>query len=144
MTATPKVLIVDDDPDIRDLLSFSFGFAGFEIHTARDGAAVLDVVEARRPDLVVLDWMMPGMNGLEVCRLLRSSERDEHLPVIMLSARTSEQDKRDGEAAGVTGYVTKPFSPRDLVRRCEQALLRAAAGPHLAGGGSSVVAWYRG
>jgi DNA-binding response OmpR family regulator len=144
VTTTPKVLIVDDDPDIRDLLSFSFGVAGFEIHTALDGRAALDVVEAHRPDLVVLDWMMPELDGLEVCRLLRSFERDEHLPVVMLSARTSAQDKRAGEAAGVTEYVTKPFSPRDLVRRCEQMLSSGAAASRRPAHDASWVAWYQG
>lgn len=126
MTMTPRVLIADDDPDIREVLAFSFGLSGFEIHTAVDGRAALEGVVEHDPDLVVLDWMMPRLDGIEVCRRLRTDSDRRRVPVIFLSARTSEMDVMLGMLAGASDYVTKPFSPRALVHRAEQVLAASA------------------
>jgi two-component system, OmpR family, phosphate regulon response regulator PhoB len=138
ITTTPQVLIVDDDPDIRELLAFSFGRAGFEIHTAADGQDALEVVAEHDPALVILDWMMPRMDGIEFCLRLRADEAHSTLPVIFLSARTSELDILMGTIAGAADFVTKPFSPHALVRRALNALAGVprgdSVGPPVVGG----------
>ena len=118
------VLVVDDDPVIADLVAFRLGRLGLQVTVETDGQAGLAAARQLRPDLVVLDWMMPRMNGLEVCAALRA-EPDQALartPVLLLTAKAQEPDLERGFAAGATDYVVKPFSPRELVSRVTAAL----------------------
>lgn len=119
-----KILIVDDDPHIRQLLAFAFGKAGLEALEARDGEAALEAVAAHAPDLVVLDINMPRMDGLEVCRRLRA---EGDVPILFLSSRDEEIDRILGIELGGDDYVVKPFSPREVVAR-SMAILRRTAG----------------
>jgi two-component system OmpR family response regulator len=126
-----RILIVDDDAHIRQVLSFALGKAGMETSEAEDGEAALAAIGARRPDLVVLDINMPRMDGLEVCRRLRASG---DLPILFLSSRDDEVDRVVGLELGGDDYVVKPFSPREVVARVSAILKRggralAAAGP---------------
>lgn len=118
------ILIVDDDPHIRQLLVFAFGKAGHATLEAADGEQALASVEAHRPDLVVLDITMPRMDGLEVCRRLRARG---NLPVLFLSSRDDEIDRIVGIELGADDYVVKPFSPREVVARAGAILRRASA-----------------
>ncbi len=119
------ILVVDDEENILELLKFNLEKEGFRVETAAEGHAALRKVENELPDLVVLDWMLPGIDGLEVCRRLRTNPRTARLPVIMLTARGEEVDKVLGLEMGANDYVTKPFSPRELTARV-RAQLRAS------------------
>ncbi|MET9513687.1 response regulator transcription factor [Streptomyces sp. NPDC002994] len=119
-----NILVVDDDPTVAEVVTGYLERAGFTVTQAADGPAALRQAKDRRPDLVVLDLMLPGMDGLEVCRELRA---DGPVPVIMLTARGDEDDRILGLEVGADDYVTKPFSPRELVLRVESVLRRAAA-----------------
>ncbi|CAI7973426.1 response regulator transcription factor [Frankia sp. Mgl5] len=134
-----RVLLVDDDTTVSDVVSRYLSNAGFEVDTAADGWAALATAERRPPDLVVLDLMLPGLPGLEVCRRLRAHG---HVPVVMLTALGAESDRITGLETGADDYVTKPFSPRELVLRVQSVLRRthepppgAAGRPVLRGGG---------
>ncbi|PWJ56088.1 Response regulator receiver domain-containing protein [Quadrisphaera granulorum] len=118
------VLVADDDLDIRELVAFKLAQAGYEVRSAPDGAAALDLARAGGVDIVVLDLMMPGLSGLDVCAELRRQEATADLPVIMLTARAQDQDVASGFAAGADDYVVKPFSPRELVSRVQAVLGR--------------------
>ncbi len=118
------VLVVDDDPTVSDVVRRYLEHADYGVTLAADGIAALDAVASRRPDLVVLDLMLPGLDGLEVCRRLR--ERDPELPIVMLTALGDEADRVVGLSLGADDYVTKPFSPRELVLRVQSVLRRAA------------------
>ncbi|WP_327267801.1 response regulator transcription factor [Streptomyces sp. NBC_01218] len=133
-----RVLVVDDDPTISEVVAGYLGRVGHLVDRAADGPAALARAEARRPDLVVLDLMLPGMDGLEVCRRLR--ERGP-VAVIMLTARGDEEDRILGLEVGADDYVTKPFSPRELVLRVESVLRRSRpdAGARPLGAGGLVV-----
>jgi two-component system phosphate regulon response regulator PhoB len=123
----PKILIVDDEPAIRDMISITLDLAGFksaEAETAQQ--AYVDIVD-NRPDLILLDWMLPGGSGIELARRLKRDELTADLPIIMLTAKTSEDNKVQGLDVGVDDYVTKPFSPRELVARI-RAVLRRTTG----------------
>ncbi len=119
-----RVLVVDDDPTVSDVVRRYLEQDGCEVRLAADGADGLAAIAAQRPDLVVLDLMMPGIDGLEVCRRLRRQLPD--LPVIMLTALGEEADRVLGLEVGADDYVTKPFSPRELVLRIRSVLRRAA------------------
>jgi DNA-binding response OmpR family regulator len=121
-----SVLVVDDDPTVSDVVRRYLEQAGCRVRLAGDGGAGLAAVDAERPDLVVLDIMMPGIDGLEVCRRLRGTHPG--LPVIMLTALGEEVDRVLGLEVGADDYVTKPFSPRELVLRV-RSVLRRVAGP---------------
>ena len=121
------VLVADDDADIRDLVAFKLEQAGYRVVAVADGVQALDAVRADLPDLAVLDLMMPGLSGLDVCAEIRRDAASAHLPVIMLTARVQEQDVALGFATGADDYVTKPFSPRELLSRVQAVLARAAA-----------------
>jgi DNA-binding response OmpR family regulator len=121
------ILIADDDPDIRDLVAFKLEQAGFEVVAVDNGPAALSAARSEPPDLAVLDVMMPGMSGIDVCRELRSDQRTASLPIILLTARAQETDVDAGFGAGADDYVIKPFSPRELVSRVEAVLARARA-----------------
>ena len=124
------ILLVDDDPDIVRLLTMTLRPEGFRLLSASDGNAALEIARAERPDLLLLDWNMPGRNGLEVCRTLRA-ELDPNLrdvPVVLLTAQAGAEDTAAGFAAGVTDYVTKPFKPAHIRSRVHTWLLRKRTG----------------
>jgi len=120
-----KILVVDDEPSLLRLTGYSLEIEGYEVITAQTGAEALKKVHTERPDLIVLDVMLPDMNGLEVCRQLRSSPEMVDLPIIMLSARTQVTDRVKGLKSGADEYVTKPFDSDELVARIETLLERA-------------------
>ena len=120
-----QVLVVEDEPDIRDLIVLHLAREGFRCRTAADGGDALREVRASHPDLVILDLMLPGLNGLEVCRRLRSEPATASLPIIMLTAKTDEVDRVVGLEVGADDYVVKPFSPKELVARVRAVLRRA-------------------
>ena len=122
---TARVLIADDEPNQLELVAFNLGREGFEVTSAADGQQALELAEELHPDIVVLDWMMPRMSGIEVCRALRSKAETRQIPVIMLSARSEEGDRTLGLDVGADDYVTKPFSPRELVLRVKAVLRRS-------------------
>ncbi|MEV4138212.1 response regulator transcription factor [Dactylosporangium sp. NPDC049742] len=122
-----RVLVVDDDPTVSDVVRRYLEREGFTVALAGDGQQALDSYDAERPDLVVLDLMLPGIDGLEVCRRLRAQDRT--LPVVMLTALGEESDRVLGLELGADDYVTKPFSPRELVLRVQSVLRRAVPAP---------------
>jgi CheY-like chemotaxis protein len=113
----PRILIVDDDAFIRRPLELILRAEGFEPHTAVDGDDCLRRLETLRPDLIILDIMMPGRDGFEVCRRVKEDPRLREIPVVLLSARGRPVDLDKGIALGAAGYVTKPYSPTDLLRK---------------------------
>ena len=121
------VLVADDDADIRDLVAFKLEQAGFEVISVEDGQTALELAQARLPTLAVLDVSMPAMSGIEVCQRLRADPATAGMLIIMLTARVQEQDVEGGFSAGADDYVTKPFSPRELVTRIQALLSRARA-----------------
>ena len=127
-----RLLVVDDEPTIRELLSTSLRFAGFEVHTAADGAEALAQAERTRPDLVVLDVMLPDLDGFAVTRRLRERGRD--VPVLFLTAKDDVADRVAGLTVGGDDYVTKPFSLEEVVARIRAVLRRAGAGADPASG----------
>ncbi|MFL6174071.1 MAG: response regulator transcription factor [Marmoricola sp.] len=112
-----RIVIADDDADIRELVVFKLRHAGHEVLPVADGTAAVEACLANRPDLVILDVMMPGMSGLEAARVLRADESMTGVPIIMLTARAQESDIEQGFEAGADDYVVKPFSPRELALR---------------------------
>ncbi|RJK98141.1 response regulator [Vallicoccus soli] len=118
------VLVADDDADIRELVGFKLTQAGYHVVAVEDGVAALAAAREQAPDLVVLDHMMPGLTGLEVCAALRAEDATADLPIIMLTAKAQEADVAHGFATGVDDYVVKPFSPRELVGRVQSVLSR--------------------
>ncbi len=119
-----KILVVDDEQDAVDLVAFNLKQAGFQVITAEDGAEALDKVHKHQPDLIVLDVMMPELDGLEVCKLLRRDPATAGIPLLMLTAKATEVDRILGLELGADDYVTKPFSPRELVLRIRKLLAR--------------------
>jgi DNA-binding response OmpR family regulator len=122
-----RVLVVDDDLTIAEVVGDYLRDAGLETRHAADGQSALSLAQEWPPDLVVLDLMLPGIDGLEVCRRLRATQRQQSLPVIMLTALGGEADRVLGLETGADDYVTKPFSPRELALRVQAVLRRAAA-----------------
>jgi two-component system, OmpR family, alkaline phosphatase synthesis response regulator PhoP len=120
-----KILVVEDEADIRDLVRYHLEQEGFAVLVADDGEVALALARRERPALVILDLMLPGMPGMEVCRTLRSAEATARLPILMLTARATEADKVLGLEMGADDYVTKPFSPRELMARVRAVLRRA-------------------
>ena len=131
----PRVLVVEDDPDIAGLIRHYLEKSGYDVRTLASGAAVLPAVHADNPDLVVLDLMLPGLDGMMVCQALRSESRTAGIPIIMVTARGEEADRIAGLELGADDYVTKPFSPKELAARVTALLRRtqraASAGPVL-------------
>jgi two-component system alkaline phosphatase synthesis response regulator PhoP len=123
-----RVLVVEDDKDIADLIAHSLQKAGYSVESLASGTAALARVKASAPDLIVLDLMLPGMDGLLVCQALRRDAATADIPIIMLTARGEEADRIAGFELGADDYVTKPFSPRELTARVT-AMLRRAARP---------------
>lgn len=119
-----KILVVDDEQDAVDLVAFNLKQAGFQVVTAADGAEALDKVHKHQPDLIVLDVMMPELDGLEVCKLIRRDSATAGIPILMLTAKATEVDRILGLELGADDYVIKPFSPRELVLRVRKLLAR--------------------
>jgi two-component system, OmpR family, phosphate regulon response regulator PhoB len=123
MTAK-QILIVEDEKPIRDMIAFGLRRAGFEVSEAEDCRAARVRVADQLPDLVLVDWMLPDMSGLELTRLLKRDAATREVPVIMLTARAEEEDKIRGLEGGADDYITKPFSPRELLARIKAVLRR--------------------
>ena len=118
------ILIVDDEPAIRDLVDITLDLAGYKSISASNAHEALVSVIDKKPDLILLDWMLPGGSGIDLARRLRRDEITAAIPIIMLTAKTSEDNKVQGLNVGVDDYVTKPFSPRELVARIKTVLRR--------------------
>jgi len=125
-----RVLVVEDEPDIAELVRYHLEQEGFAASVVDDGEKAFDLIRQRQPALIVLDLMLPGMSGLDVCRRLRAEPATARLPIVMLTARAAEVDRVLGLEMGADDYVTKPFSPRELIARV-RAVLRRAYGPEL-------------
>ena len=124
MSAKPRILIVDDEPETVELVEFNLRQAGFDVTTAQDGAEAIRKARAQMPGLIVLDLMLPEVDGLEVCKILRRDTNTVAIPIIMLTAKAAELDRVLGLELGADDYVTKPFSPRELVLRIKKLLAR--------------------
>ena len=120
----PSILLVEDEGALVTLLSYNLERSGFAVRVAMDGEEALTLLAERVPDLVVLDWMLPRVSGLEVCRRIRRGKATQRLPVIMLTARSEEDDRLRGLETGADDYVTKPFSPKELIARIRAVLRR--------------------
>jgi len=134
----PKILLVEDDANLVELVRYNLDKEGFDVITTPDGEEALVLAEEERPDIVVLDWMIANLSGIEVCRRLRRAPETANIPIIMLTARAEESDRVRGLETGADDYVTKPFSPRELVARVRALLRRlrpALSGGHLDYGG---------
>jgi len=135
MTATKRLLLVEDDRALADLVTFHFERAGYDVTRTGDGEEALILVDEVRPDIILLDWMIEGISGIEVCRRVRRRAASANTPIIILTARGEESDRIRGFETGADDYVTKPFSPRELVVRAGAVLRRvrpALAGEQLA------------
>jgi phosphate regulon transcriptional regulator PhoB len=119
-----KILIIDDEKDIVDLISYNLEKEGFTALKAYDGEDALKLVKAKRPDLIILDLMLPGMRGLEVCKFIRKNPETETLPIIMLTAKGDQVDKILGLEMGADDYITKPFNVRELIARIHAVMRR--------------------
>lgn len=124
----PAILVVEDEAHIMELIRFNLQKEGYRVLEAAEGYTALKIVEREKPDLVLLDIMLPGMDGLEVCRHLRRNNLMAGIPVIMLSAKSEELDKVLGLEIGADDYITKPFSPRELIARVKARLRKFSAG----------------
>ncbi len=121
-----SILVVEDEPAIQELISYNLELAGHQVLRADSAEQAMAMVRAALPDMVVLDWMLPGMSGIDFARWLRADKRTQAVPLIMLTARAEEQDKLSGLETGADDYLTKPFSPRELVARVKAVLRRRA------------------
>jgi len=117
-----KILIVDDEPYILNILDFSLDAEGYAVVQAADGEEAVALARDTSPDLVIMDVMMPRSDGFEACRRLKADPETAHIPVLLLTARNSSEDRRRGEEAGADGYITKPFSPQRLLDKVQQFL----------------------
>ena len=120
------ILVVEDEPAIQELIAVNLSFAGHKVLRAADADQATTLVRAELPDLILLDWMLPGSSGVQFAKKLRADERTRDVPIIMLTARSNEADKVDGLEAGADDYVTKPFSPKELMARIKAVLRRRA------------------
>jgi two-component system phosphate regulon response regulator PhoB len=123
-----SILVVEDEQEIRDLLVFTLLRDGYEVVEAETAEVALEKIDNSLPDLVLVDWMLPGMDGIDLTKRLRRGELTAHLPIVMLTARGEEADKLQSFAGGIDDYITKPFSPRELLARLK-ALLRRSGRP---------------
>lgn len=135
MAARPRILLVEDDPNLAELVRYNLEREDFEVETTPDGEEALLLARETPPDLVVLDWMIESLSGIEVCRRLRRLPETANVPIIMLTARVEEEDRIRGLETGADDYITKPFSPRELAARVSAVLRRVR--PALAGGSLS-------
>lgn len=129
--SAPRLLLVEDDPALSELLEFRFRSEGYEVRQTPDGDEALVMAAEELPDLIILDWMIEGTSGIEVCRRLRRNKETAHVPIIMLTAREAEDDRVRGLETGADDYLTKPFSPRELLARVAAVMRRIR--PALAG-----------
>ena len=120
-----KIFIVEDEPDILDVISYSLNREGFQIESSLDGAESIELIQQFKPDLILLDLMLPGMGGLDVCRHLKNDELSKHIPIIMVTAKGEESDIVLGLGLGADDYISKPFSPRELIARIKSVLRRS-------------------
>jgi two-component system, OmpR family, phosphate regulon response regulator PhoB len=120
----PLILVVEDEPPLQKLLAYNLAAAGFEVAQAYDGEEAVVMLDERTPDLVLLDWMLPQLSGLELCRRLRRRQATAHVPIIMLTARGEEPDRLRGLETGADDFITKPFSPAELIARIRAVLRR--------------------
>ncbi len=127
----PTLLVIEDEPAIQELLAINLKHAGFLVVRAGSAEEGESAIRAALPDLILLDWMLPGKSGVALAKKLRADERTREIPIIMLTARVHEEDKIQGLESGADDYITKPFSPKELVARVRAVLRRRA--PHLAG-----------
>jgi phosphate regulon transcriptional regulator PhoB len=125
-----KILVVDDEPDILELVSYNLRKEGFDACTASEGEEALKKIREGQFDLLVLDLMLPGIQGMDLCRIVRSDPGTKHLPIIMLTAKGEEIDRVLGLETGADDYITKPFSPRELVARVKTVLRRIGQREH--------------
>jgi len=123
---TARILVVEDEPAIKTLIAVNLRRAGHDVATALDAESAQRQINEALPDLILLDWMLPGISGLELARRLRADARTRQVPIIMLTARGEERDKVQGLETGADDYVTKPFSPRELLARIQAVLRRRA------------------
>jgi two-component system response regulator RegX3 len=135
----PLVLVVEDEPPLQKLLAYNLEAAGFETAQAFDGEEAVTLIEERPPDLLILDWMLPQLSGIELCRRLRRRPETAHLPIIMLTARGEEHDRLRGLETGANDFVTKPFSPAELIARVRAVLRRGGEGSAEADGSPGVL-----
>ncbi len=119
-----KLLIIEDEADIRELISFNLEMSGYDVIKSRDGEEGLSTARSEKPDLIILDLMLPGMDGLKVCSHLKKDQDTKDIPIIMLTARSEDDDIINGLEKGADDYITKPFSPRILIARVKAALRR--------------------
>jgi two-component system, OmpR family, phosphate regulon response regulator PhoB len=127
--ASKQILIVEDERPIREMIAFGLKRAGFDVREAEDCRTARAALADKRPDLVLLDWMLPDMSGLELARALKRDRETRELPIILLTARAEETDKVAGLDGGADDYVTKPFSPRELLARINAVLRRTGPNP---------------
>lgn len=127
-TGSQKILVVEDEPDIRKLVQYNLAQEHFKVLEAEDGEQALKILQRERPDLVVLDLMLPGLSGIELCRILRQRNEIAKVPILILTARAGEADRVVGLEMGADDYLTKPFSPREMVARV-RAILRRTQPP---------------
>ena len=123
--ANPTILVVEDEPDIRKLLQYNLVQERYKVIEAEDSEQALKILQRARPNLIILDLMLPGMSGMELCKLLRDRQDTAHLPILMLTAKAGEADKVIGLEMGADDYLAKPFSPREMVARVRAILRRA-------------------
>jgi CheY-like chemotaxis protein len=116
------ILVVDDEEEIRRVMRLTLTIAGYEVREAEDGNKALESLQKNPPDLILLDVLMPGMDGFEVCRHVRADSETAHIPILILSARTDSQSREEGFRAGATKYLTKPISPPQLLHQIDEAL----------------------
>ncbi|MEH6638704.1 MAG: response regulator transcription factor [Porticoccaceae bacterium] len=131
--STTHIVVVEDESDILEVLSYNLRREGFEVSSSLDGAQGLELIQQQLPDLVLLDLMLPGIDGLEICRRLRSNPASQHIPIVMVTAKGEESDVVLGLGIGADDYLVKPFSPKELIARVKAVLRRASAGAEAAG-----------
>ena len=134
-----RILVVEDEPDIVELVSYNLRQAGMAVEAAEDGEAALEMAEQSQPNLIILDLMLPGIDGLEVCRLLKQRVSVRDIPVLMLTSKAEEVDRIVGLELGADDYVVKPFSPRELVLRVKAILRRSREAPAAAAGSADLI-----
>ena len=124
MTGSKSILVIDDEEDIRELLEYNLTKEGFRVYTQPDGSSGLKVIRERKPDLIILDLMLPGLDGLDVCRIVKNDKDLNHIPIVMLTAKGEEEDVITGLELGADDYITKPFSMYILIARIKAIFRR--------------------
>jgi phosphate regulon transcriptional regulator PhoB len=129
MASAQKILVIEDEPDIRKLVQYNLTQEHFNVLEAEDGEQALSLLQREKPNLVILDLMLPGLSGMELCKILRQRSDTSRLPILMLTAKASEADRIVGLEMGADDYLAKPFSPREMVARVRAILRRAESKP---------------